>query len=97
MMPFVTPLIGTFIIQHYHKCLQQKSKHVAELKDILYSTLFTIAGRKKTGNSHAHKHTYTHGKHLTINNTILHKYALITAVALSQNSTHNELVDIRYR
>ena len=45
--------------------------------------------------THAHTHTYTHAhtEHFTINNTILHKYA----VALSQNSTHKELVDIRYR
>ena len=27
---------------------------------IIYSTLFTISGRKKTGNPHAHTHTHTY-------------------------------------
>ena len=47
---------------------------------IIYSTLFTISGRKKQEihmHTHAHTHTYTHAhtEHFTINNTILHKYA----------------------
>jgi len=30
--------------------------------------------QQTTGNPHAHAHTHTHTEHLTINNTILHKY-----------------------